>query len=394
MKILIVDDERVIREGIKRTIAAHFPHCRIYLAASPEEAVVWFRKERIDIVLTDILMPGMSGLELISLTAASYPHMKWVVISAHSEFAYAQKAVSLGAKSYLLKPIGKETLIEMMEKLAADIACDKERIEASEQLRLDQKYWREAVFQRWTSGLDIGGGNFKKFLEGYTPFFFFFVGKEKEKIVSLEHFIVENVLSELIARYGRGFAALHDSKSLIGLVDLHEGGGPASLLEELRGHLVTYLRVPFQLMHSELIDNIHDVPGEVQRMRRASATQVYEHYANGGDQAVDVALQYIRTHFADDLSLEKVATVVYLNPVYFSQLFKQKTGSGFKEYVIGLRMEHAKSLLLNPSLKLADVAERIGYQDIRHFSALFRKKYGLSPSEYRQNKEGLMQSNS
>jgi two-component system response regulator YesN len=125
------------------------------------------------------------------------------------------------------------------------------------------------------------------------------------------------------------------------------------------------------------------VSEHVQRMRQASATQAYEQYERGSDKAVEVALHYIKTHFHEDLSLEKVASFVFLNPVYFSQLFKQKVGQGYKEYVIQLRMEHAKKLLQNPHIKLSDIAERIGYQDMRHFTQVFRKKFMVTPSEFR-----------
>lgn len=378
-----MDDESVIREGIQRTISHRFPEYAVYLAAGPEEALAHLHKRSIDIALTDILMPCMSGLELMNLSKGSHPKVKWVVISAYSEFAYAQEAVRIGAKDYLLKPIGKDMLTEMIEKLSTEVQREKELQEEAELLRMNRKYLREAVFQRWSSGLDIGCFDMKPFMENYPYFQLIMVKIESDKVMQLEHFTIENVLGELIDRYGSGFVTIHDSRSLLGLVMLREGMELPVLLEELRKYLIKYLRVPFQIMHTERIDDIYAVPGEVQRMRQASSTQVYEHYASGGEQAVEIALHYIRTHYHKDLSLEKVASVVYLNPVYFSQLFKQKTGFGFKEYVIQLRLEHAKQLLLNPMLKLADVTERIGYQDIRHFSQLFRKKYGETPSEFR-----------
>ena len=225
-------------------------------------------------------------------------------------------------------------------------------------------------------------------MEQHPYFHLIMVKMETDKPVFLENFIIENVLLELIEHYGKGFVTVHDSKSLLGLVTLPEGGSLTVLIDELRSHLVKYLKVPFQMMSSEMIDCFQAVPAEVQRMRQASATQVYEHHASGSDRSIEVALQYIRTHYHADLSLEKVASIVYLNSVYFSQLFKQKTGQGFKEYVIHLRLEQAKQLLLNPKLKLADVAERIGYHDMRHFSQVFRKKYGVTPSEYRQENTG------
>ncbi|MGG1519168.1 response regulator [Paenibacillus oryzisoli] len=388
MNILIVDDETVIREGIQRTLHNRFPEHAIHLAANAEQAVALLRSEEIDIVMTDILMPGMNGLELMKMSRSRHPHVKWVVISAYSEFSYAQEAVRLGAKDYLLKPIGKDVLTDMIRKLGEEIARENELMEEAELLKVNRKYLQEAVFQRWVQGLDTGRIDMAPFMEQYPYFYLIMVKMETDKPVNLENFIIENVLLELIERDGKGFVTVHDSKSLLGLVTPNEGTPVAGLVEELRSHLVNYLKVPFQIMSTVRIEHVQDVPTEVQRMRQASTTQVYEHHASGSDRSVEVALQYIRTHYHDDLSLEKVASIVYLNPVYFSQLFKQKTGHGFKEFVINLRLEQAKQLLLNPKLKLADVAERIGYQDMRHFSQVFRKKFGFTPSEFRQEQTG------
>lgn len=383
MDILIVDDETVIREGIQRTLLNRFPEHQVHLAANAEQAIALLRSHRIQIVLTDILMPGMTGLELMNMSRSRHPHVKWVVISAYSEFSYAQEAVRLGAKDYLLKPIGKEVLSDMIRKLGEEIAHETELNEESELLKANRKYLQEAVFQRFAQGLDTGRIDMKPFMEQHPYFHLIMVKMESDKAVFLENFIIENVLQELIERYGKGFVTVHDSKSLLGIVTLPEAALLSALVDELRSHLVKYLKVPFQIMSSEQINRFEAVPAEVQRMRQASTTQVYEHHASGSDRSVDVALQYIRTHYHDDLSLEKVAAIVYLNPVYFSQLFKQKIGQGFKEYVTHLRLEQAKQLLMNPKLKLADVADRIGYQDMRHFSQVFRKKYGVTPSEYR-----------
>lgn len=384
MDILIVDDETVIREGIQRTLLNRFPEHRVHLAANAEQAIALLRSHRIQIVLTDILMPGMTGLELMNMSRSRHPNVKWVVISAYSEFSYAQEAVRLGAKDYLLKPIGKEVLSEMIRKLGEEIARETELNEESELLKANRKYLQEAVFQRFAQGLDTGRIDMKPFMEQHPYFHLIMVKMESDKPVFLENFIIENVLQELIERYGKGFVTVHDSKSLLGIATLPDAAQVSALVDELRSHLVKYLKVPFQIMSSDQINRFEAVPAEVQRMRQASTTQVYEHHASGSDRSIDVALQYIRTHYHDDLSLEKVAAIVYLNPVYFSQLFKQKIGQGFKEYVTHLRLEQAKQLLMNPKLKLADVADRIGYQDMRHFSQVFRKKYGVTPSEYRQ----------
>ncbi|MBC8079548.1 MAG: response regulator [Gorillibacterium sp.] len=385
MNILIADDERAIREGVKRTIRHLHPDYSIYLAAATEEAVQIMATQRIDIVLTDILMPGMDGLEFMRISKRNYPTVKWVVISAHNEFTYAQEAVRLGARDYLLKPIGKTRLLALIASLVEEIEQDGELSRDGERLRTSLKYLREGVFQRLASGLDIGNLDTSPFIEQYRSFHLIMVQLDAgEKSVHLEHFVVDNILSELIERYGSGFVVSYDRQSLLGLVALKEGFRIEALQEEAKGYIMRYVKVPFHMIHSGLNQDFKAVPELVMRMRQASVVQELNPSKGGGEKAIEAALQYIKEHYSEDITLEKVASTVFLNPVYFSQLFKQKTGQGYKDYVIFLRLEQAKRLLLNPKLKLAEIAERIGYQDMRHFTQLFRKRFEITPTEYRQ----------
>lgn len=384
MNILVVDDEEVIRSGLERTIARQFPEHRVLLAGSPAEAVELLRSRPVDLVLTDVLMPGMTGLELMAFSRAKQPQVKWVVISAYSEFAYAQEAVRLGARAYLLKPIGKDSLIALIEELGREIAEERERGREADLMKRNLRFLREAVLARWFAGLDLKGTELAPFAEDHPHFHLVLVRLESDADTKLEHFIVENVLTELMEASGRGFVASVDARCLLGLVTLREEGGMSGLIDQLRSHLKRYLKTPFQVLHSARIEDLGAVPAEVRRMRASMAAQGYEHYASGGEKAIDVAVQYIHTHYSDEISLEKVASIVYLNPVYFSQLFKQRTGSGFKEYVTQLRLAQAMELLRSSELKIGDIAERVGYPDVRHFSQIFRKKTGFTPSEYRQ----------
>ncbi|WP_214626323.1 response regulator [Paenibacillus agaridevorans] len=385
MNILVVDDEEVIRSGVERTIRKAFPQHRVVMADSPEAAVELLKSLPIDLVLTDVLMPGMTGLELIEVSRGRHSHIKWIVISAYSEFAYAKEAVRLGAKDYLLKPIGKDTLIGKIKELELEIEKENERNKEAQLLSRNLRFLREAIFARWASDLDLGGIDLAPFVGNHPYFHLIMLRLDSETDLGLEHFIVENVMSELIDSAGDGFVASVDSKSLLGLVTLREEQGVGPLIEQMRSHLKRYLKIPFQVVHSDRITDLDAVPEQVKRMRKSSESQVYDHYASGGEKAVEVAIQYIRSHMASELTLEKVSSVVYLNPVYFSQLFKQKTGGGFKEYVTGLRLERAMELLRDSELKIGEIAEKVGYPDVRHFSQIFRKKAGCTPSEYRQN---------
>jgi len=387
VNILIADDERVIREGIKRTIRSIYPDYCVHVAASTEEAVKIMEEQSIHIVLTDILMPGMNGLEFMRISKRRYPYVKWVVISAHSEFAYAQEAVRLGARDYLLKPIGKSKLLEIISDLVLEIEQDQKLIKDEDRLKSSLKYLREGVFQRLASGFNLGNLDISQLIEDHQCFYLILLQIDAgDKNIRIEHFIVENVLTELIERDGRGFVVSYDRQSLLGLITLREDARLESFLEDGRTYLKQYLKTNFQMIQSGLSYDINTVPQIVTSLREALNSQVLDlaPAKGSGEKAIDIALQYVKEHYYEDLTLEKIASVVFLNPVYFSQLFKQKTGLGYKEYVTSLRLEQAKLLLVNSKLKVAEIAERIGYQDMRHFTQMFRKRFLLTPTEYRQ----------
>ncbi len=393
MHILITDDENFIREGIKRTIGNAFPDYDVHLAASAEEAVELMSQHRMDIVLTDILMPGINGLELMKISRRKQPQAKWVVISAHSEFSYAQQAVHLGASDYLLKPIGKPKLVELIETLSEEIRQQQAHVQEEETLREGLQYLRSGAFQRLAAGLSVGKLSLEPLLEQYPEYYLLSVNLgDEQRSGPLEHFIVENVLTELIREFGHGFVVSLDRSSLLTLVALESAGTMDELQERTNEQLARCLKAqPFTSLHSGPHHGFEHIAEHANRLRRGQRPIMLTEQTEGssGDTAIRMALQYIDAHFQEELSLEKVASVVFLNPVYFSQLFKQKTGQGYKEYVISLRMDQACELLMNPGLRLVDIAERIGYASVRHFTQVFRKKYMLTPTEYRQQKHVL-----
>ncbi|MCM3749600.1 response regulator [Paenibacillus pasadenensis] len=396
MHILIADDESIIRTGVRRTLQQAYPNLFVHLAASADEAARILAEQPIDIVLTDILMPGTDGLEFMRLSRRKYPAIKWIVISAHSEFAYAQKAMQLGAKDYLLKPIGKKRLLELIAELASEVAEERSAMEEGKLLRSSQKYMREGIFQRLASGQDIGQLDINSLKERYPSFHLVMVRLEPgARDAGLEHFVVDNVFGELLDKQD-GFVVSYDRNTLIGVAAIESEEAFGVLLANLRGYLGRYLKIPFHIARSEKNIEIRDVPEMVRKLSRSMSEMAEERdgasavKVKGGsdNKAIEMALQYIGAHFREEsLSLERIAAVVYLNPVYFSQLFKQKTGQGFKDYLIGLRLEEARQLLRESDLKLAEITERIGYQDMRHFTQVFRKRCQMTPTEYRQDKK-------
>jgi len=101
---------------------------------------------------------------------------------------------------------------------------------------------------------------------------------------------------------------------------------------------------------------------------------------------VDQVIRIVHEAMPGEISLKEAAEKVHLNACYLSQLFKQKTGKNYVEYVAGLRMQEAEKLLSHTSLRVYEIAERLGFCDISHFSNMFKKYSGYTPSEFRKRR--------
>ena len=109
--------------------------------------------------------------------------------------------------------------------------------------------------------------------------------------------------------------------------------------------------------------------------------------SSGECKEVDViasAKRYINGNLNQPLSVTQLASQFYLSVAYFSKLFKKTEGVGCNYYIMCQRMEKAKQLLRNSSIRVRDAAEQVGYHDTNYFSLTFKKYVGLSPVEYRE----------
>ncbi|AIQ24538.1 MULTISPECIES: response regulator [unclassified Paenibacillus] len=94
---------------------------------------------------------------------------------------------------------------------------------------------------------------------------------------------------------------------------------------------------------------------------------------------------YIDEHYPENITLESIAGMMFMNSYYFSSFFKKHTGQNFKNYVTEVRMNHALRLLLQSDMMVYEIADSVGYNNARHFSDMFKKKYGKLPQEYKQS---------
>lgn len=113
------------------------------------------------------------------------------------------------------------------------------------------------------------------------------------------------------------------------------------------------------------------------------SNQVVTQQANAEPPMIKRAKEFITTHQSEDISLGDVAKAVHTSTFYFCKMFKKATGINFTEYLSRVRIEKAKNLLLNPNLRVSEIAFEVGFQSLTHFNRVFKKIVGQSPTEYR-----------
>ncbi|MBE1440971.1 response regulator transcription factor [Paenibacillus sp. OAS669] len=262
-RLLIAEDVRTVREMLVRSVPWHALGIELLGAAEDgEEALDRLVREEADLLLTDIGMPGMNGLELIESAKALKPELACIILSGLNEFDHARQAIKLQVLDYILKPIDMDEL---------------------------------------------------------------------ERVVSSA---VESLHKEREERRTLAFA---EQAAKDHLPHLSEALPPA------------------------------EWAGSVKKKKLAER-----------------ALRYMKeADLRQELALSDVAAAVGLSDKYLNQLFKEVTGTTIHHSMIRLRMEEAARLLKDPSVKIYEICERIGYSDQDHFRESFKKQFGLTPTDYR-----------
>lgn len=333
MHLLIVDDEPVIRQGLVKMAQIYSPaFSEVYTAVNGQEALLKIHEVQPEIVLTDIRMPKMDGLDLCRVLYESYPHIQTIVISGYNDFDYAKTCMEYGVKHYLLKPATKVQLHNVLDKLI------------------------------------------KKPARGYIPVsrYVLWMDRMEQSLWTLQ---IEELI-QLIEQWGQYCQTANLSLDQISEL-LKDCFGMLKQRFETRG-------IELYFLYPELpANNTKEALDQFEKL----LLQLAEHLSclRGGKfkDPIEEAKSYIHSRLSEEISLEQVASMVGLTPNYFSALFKRVTNETFVRYRIKKRMERARELLSVPSYRIADVAEEVGYEDYPHFTKTFKKIVGISPSEYR-----------
>ncbi len=155
------------------------------------------------------------------------------------------------------------------------------------------------------------------------------------------------------------------------------------LVPELNSGTVwdAYLRTP--VVSAKKLDSISRLLTVFADHLSLKGNQIAIAQANAEPTAITRAKQFVNDHCGDDLSLGQVAATVHMSSFYFCKMFKKTTGMNFTEFVARARTEKARNLLLNPNLRISEIAYEVGFQSLTHFNRTFKRIVGQSPTEYR-----------
>lgn len=118
------------------------------------------------------------------------------------------------------------------------------------------------------------------------------------------------------------------------------------------------------------------------------SNQILVRQENAEPPVITKAKNYIQEHQTEDISLAEVAKAVNTSSFYFCKMFKKITGINFTDYLSRLRIERARNLLLNPNLRISEIAYEVGFQSLTHFNRVFKRVVGQSPTEFRLQLSG------
>lgn len=398
-KVLIADDESIIREGILSSVNWQQLGLEVVAEAEDgEEALELARKHSVHILLVDLNMPIMNGMSLIKHVREELPDCKIIIITGHDEFTYAQAAIRLDVDDYILKPVNPAQLADVLTKITKQMASSLEKEEhlqmASKQIERNFSLLRERFCLEWMDGV-LSEGEIREqlaFLKmpdrapsmlGVIQWSGNSRGKEllSERDRQLILFAIENIVEELLSPYT--LVKFRDHLGM--LVVLLWEPVPADAIENMDAAVQTYLKITIA---SQFLTGIEGVTG-VSNVYQQARTSLYKEAHLS--PFVRLAKDFIAQRYSNpEITLEMIANEMKVSPVYLGRIFKQELGIPFVNLLTHTRIKHAIHYLSTTDMTIIEISEKVGYDSQHYFSTAFKKVVGIAPNQYR--KEGTMQS--
>ena len=378
--ILIAEDEKLIRAGIRTmTERSGVPFREIFEAKNGEEALAILREKPVDLLLTDIRMPKMDGIDLVRALHAEGYSPVIMAISGYDDFSYAVEMLRNGVSEYLLKPLERDKFKEALEKAEAlvhekdrDLKDIEAELEVARQEKLRDFFTSEARQAKPSEALVAGAK--KYFTESRRTRRLQLVGTGKvEELNSEWHSFFEAARRGYVD--GEEFIQelILDAKEL---ADIYSG----ALSEEKKTRLLSLKESDILACGS--LENLEETFMNVLIGMQKDSEALHEEPVR---RKISLAIRYIEENYASDINMAVVSNYVSMNYSLFSYAFKQYTGENFVTYLKNIRLKKAKEMLETTDEKVLSIGAAVGYENSKHFMKLFKSEYGISPSEYRKN---------
>ncbi len=405
-RLLIVDDEPNLAEGLSDYLTQRLPSdTDILRAFSGQEAINLLNRFPIDLVISDIQMPGMNGLELLTEIERMHLLSRVIFLTGYDTFEWVQQALRHPyCVDYILKSQGacvvEEAVMKQLSKANAQNAPEAIYKTVSNEREILKPLLRKQAFAEWITG---NAGPFPALCEkeernqGYMCLYSREEGGKLDKMfLSVLESLHESEFGG--AEIDVAFIGWREYACLFRFDKAEEGVHPVSLRSRYERVLSRLRDLGENVNCAFLSDMLHvDEIGDVLFRLRKSLTEAE---ASGKELLIDVGVsgksepveekgihkwikQYIQDNIADpNLSLTVVAEKTFYTPSYLSRMFKQHEGVNFMNYVNRVRIEMACELLKQGNKNVKDVTRMVGFESPSYFSAFFKRHVGVNPVQF------------
>ncbi|MBB6734174.1 response regulator transcription factor [Cohnella zeiphila] len=360
IRVLIVDDEKLVRQGIISSLPWEaFGMQVVGEAKNGEKAVEFLEQNEADLMLTDLAMPVMSGIELMRIVRKRYPNLYIIVLTLHQDFEYIQEALRLGAIDYIAK-------VELVQDRFHEIL---QRIHA----RITEEESKRGPLTQGASAVEAESGpRMTPAADDAKPASAEGVDEETERWSALGWIYDDGQFEERLQRL-KTYGLTGETLARV-LADLAESWNEQYGLEA-----ADRLNPPRTVdVWDEAESWLVDSRGALSRLLDGPQ------YSLDVRDAVKKAERFIQEDLSGQLHVADIAKRVNISRSYFSQCFKDITGKTFNEYVRQARVDKAKEYLVHTNRPILWIAEKTGYLDGKYFSSVFRDQTGLLPSAFRK----------
>lgn len=444
MKVLLVDDEIFTIRMLQNLI--HWKELGLELmgyAQDGEEAYNKVIKEAPDIIVSDIKMPGMNGLEFLNRVRNVSPGIKTILMSAYADFSYVKEGMKLGCCDYILKPVDEQELEQALRKAAAEIQGEKEQekvVSKSAQQLENINLYR---YMKTGHGLNKIKKMKRQYLSKMQCYTLFMIQLSSSTIDEYNNAaniemgregylsnILEHILSSWTVEYtifdyeeGRWTVILETAEniprqeiaasiisSLFEETELHVNICFSTVghnLEQLPGlyeEVLSLSKYSFYVGEKDILGYGYNCKKqEIEAVRDIGISREADQtvqdgvtdaspFLSGGQKKtcskiVEESLALIEAKYNENLSLEEICAEVAVSKSYFCYLFKRETGMSLWNYLTVIRLQHARKLLEDTDLKSYEIAFKVGYDNPSYFSKLFKKYENMTPNEYRERRK-------